>query len=46
MTQKELRKAQVQLETLYNELPEGTGILDIVREIVELELSIERECNQ
>jgi len=37
---KQLEKSYKQLEELYNEIPEGTGLLDIVREIVELELSI------
>ena len=40
------RRIQKKLEELYNEIPEGTGLLDIVREIVELELQIEAECNK
>ena len=46
MTQKEIKQAENKLEKLYNEIPEGTGLLDIVREIVELELQLEAECGQ
>lgn len=46
MTKKELVKKEKELEELYNQIPEGTGLLDIVREIVELELELEAECNQ
>ncbi len=46
LTQKEIKQAQKKLEELYNEIPEGTGLLEVVREIVELELQLEAECNQ
>lgn len=46
MNQKELEKKTKELEELYNEIPEGTGLLDIVRDIVELEIEIEAECNK
>jgi hypothetical protein len=46
MLKKEIQKAEKQLELLYNEIPEGTGLLDIVREIVELEILLEQESNK
>lgn len=46
MTPKQIAKLEKKLEELYNEIPEGTGLLDIVREIVDIELQLEKECNQ
>jgi len=46
MTEKELKIIQSRLEELYNEIPEGTGLLDVVREIVELESLLDKEDNQ
>ena len=37
---------ELKLEELYSQIPEGTGLLDIVREIVELELLLEAESNK
>lgn len=37
---------ELKLENLYNEIPEGTGLLDTVREIVEIELLLEAESNK
>ena len=39
------KQKQKRLEKLYNEIPEGTGLLDTVREIVELELELEAQSN-
>lgn len=41
-----IKEQQKRLEELYNEIPEGTGLLDTVREIVELEILLENESNQ
>lgn len=46
MTPKQIKHKQKELEDLYNEIPEGTGLLDIVRIIVELELLLESESNK
>lgn len=40
------KQIQARLEELYNEIPEGTGLLDTVREIVELEIELEALSNQ
>jgi hypothetical protein len=37
---------ELKLEELYSQIPEGTGLLDTVREIVELELLLEAESNK
>lgn len=41
-----IKQMQKKLTALYEEIPEGTGLLDTVREIVELELLLEAECNK
>lgn len=46
MTKTQIKKKEIKLENLYNQLPKETGILDIVREIVNLEILLEAECNQ
>jgi len=46
MTPKQIAKLEKKLEELYNEIPKKTGLLDIVREIVDIELQLEKECNQ
>ena len=46
MTQKEIKKLERSLEKLYDLIPEGTGLLDVVREIVDTEIILEAECGQ
>lgn len=46
MTKAQIKKKEIELEDLYDQLPEGTGILDIVRQIVAIELLLEAECNK
>jgi hypothetical protein len=43
MTNKQIQK---KLEKLYEEIPEGTGLLDTVYQIVELELLLESKSNK
>lgn len=45
-SQKQLKRMSKELEELYNEIPEGTYLLDTVQRIVELELLLEAECNK
>lgn len=45
MNDQAIKEHQERLEELYNEIPEGTGLLDTVREIVELELLLKSESN-
>ncbi len=46
MTPKQIKRKQVELEDLYNEIPEGTGLLDTVRQIVDIEILLELESNK
>lgn len=46
MTQKEIEQVKDELDNLYNEIPEGTGLLEVVYDIVRLELLLEAECGQ
>lgn len=45
MTQKQIQKAQDRLADLYASM-EGSTLMDIINEIVELELLLEQECNK
>jgi hypothetical protein len=45
MTQKEIKKAQLRLDDLYESM-RGSSVEDIIHEIVELELQLEAGCGK
>jgi len=46
MTSKQIKRKEVELEDLYDQLPEGLGLKDIVSQIVEIELLLEAESSK